>query len=627
MLAVGLTGGIGSGKSAVADLLVERGAVLIDADQVARDVVAPGGPAYQPLIDRFGPGILDADGTIDRKALAAIAFADDESRLALNAITHPAIGIAMIQARDALADTDDIVVLAIPLLTAVHRETVKLHKVVVVDTPTDIALERLLSQRGFDRADAEARIRAQISREERVKEADYVLDNSGDRAALEAEVATLWDWLRGGRLGTAGARLNCHTPRVASRGHARIRGRLALPALGRPAHGHHRAGGRRAPGRPLPDAAGHHRLGQDGDDRLDDRAGPAPDPHHRAQQVAGRPALLRAAGALPQEPGRVLRLLLRLLPARGVPADDGHLHREGLVHQRRDRPAPPRHDLVAPHAARRHRGGVGVVHLRPGLARRVPGPHPRREGRRAGGPARHAAPPRRPAVRPQRREPGARHLPGAGRHGGDPPGLRGAGAPRRDVRRHHRPHRALRRHDRGDGGGDGGRGRLRRHALRHRRRHHPARRGVDRGGAAGAPAVLREGGQAARGPAPAGADRARPRDAGRDRRLLGRRELQPPPRRPGAGRDALHAPRLLPQGLPLRDRREPRRRPAAARAVRRRQVPQGRAGRARLPAALGPGQPAAPLRGVHRAGAPVRLRLGHAGRLRARALRRRWWSR
>ncbi len=195
MLAVGLTGGIGSGKSAVADLLVERGAVLIDADQVARDVVAPGGPAYQPLVDRFGPEILDADGTIDRKALAAVAFANEENRLELNAITHPAIGIAMIQARDALADTDKIVVLAIPLLTALHRETVKLHKVVVVDTPTDVALERLLSQRGFDRADAEARIRAQISREERVKEADYVLDNSGDRAALEAGVAALWEWL------------------------------------------------------------------------------------------------------------------------------------------------------------------------------------------------------------------------------------------------------------------------------------------------------------------------------------------------------------------------------------------------------------------------------------------------
>ncbi len=196
MLAVGLTGGIGSGKSAVADLLVERGAVLIDADEVARDVVTPGGPAYQPLIDRFGTGIVAADGTIDRPALAAVAFADEESRLALNAITHPAIGIEMLAQRDAHEGTDDIVVLAIPLLTAVHRETVRLDEVVVVDCPTDVALERLLTQRGFDRSDAEARIRAQISREERCAEADYVLDNSGDRTALETEVAKLWDWLQ-----------------------------------------------------------------------------------------------------------------------------------------------------------------------------------------------------------------------------------------------------------------------------------------------------------------------------------------------------------------------------------------------------------------------------------------------
>ena len=128
------------------------------------------------MIEHFGPGILAPDGTIDRKALAAVAFADDETRLALNAITHPAIGLAMIAgARAAFEGTDAIVVLAIPLLTAVHRDTVKLHKVVVVDCPTDVALERLLTQRGFDRADAEARIRAQISREERIKEADYVL--------------------------------------------------------------------------------------------------------------------------------------------------------------------------------------------------------------------------------------------------------------------------------------------------------------------------------------------------------------------------------------------------------------------------------------------------------------------
>jgi dephospho-CoA kinase len=195
MLAVGLTGGIGSGKSAVADLLAERGAVLIDADQVARDVVAPGGPAYQPVVDRFGTGILTPDGTIDRKALAAVAFADEETRLELNALTHPPIGMAMVRARDALKDTDSIVILAIPLLTAVHRDTVGLDTVVVVDAPTDVALERLVAQRGFERVDAEARIRAQISRAERVKDADYVLDNSGDWANLEAEVAKLWEWL------------------------------------------------------------------------------------------------------------------------------------------------------------------------------------------------------------------------------------------------------------------------------------------------------------------------------------------------------------------------------------------------------------------------------------------------
>jgi dephospho-CoA kinase len=179
----------------VAELLVARGAVLIDADQLARDVVAPGGPAYQPLIDKFGQGIVAPDGTIDRPALAAVAFADDAARSELNAITHPAIGVAMLEARAAQAETDHIVVLAIPLLTALHRETMQLDKVVVVDSPIEVALERLLSQRGMDRADAEARIRAQISREERVQGADYVLDNSGDRAALETEVARLWDWL------------------------------------------------------------------------------------------------------------------------------------------------------------------------------------------------------------------------------------------------------------------------------------------------------------------------------------------------------------------------------------------------------------------------------------------------
>ena len=239
-------------------------------------------------------------------------------------------------------------------------------------------------------------------------------------------------------------------------------------------------------GDPYQTLAGDHRLGQDGDHRLDDRAGPAPDAHHRAQQVAGRPALLGAAGAVPEEPGGVLRLLLRLLPARGLPPDDRHLHREGLVDQRRDRPAAPRHHVLAAHAARRHRGGLGLVHLRLGLARGVPRPHPGRGGGRAARPAGHAAAAGRPAVRPQRREPRPRHLPGPGRHRRDPPRLRGAGPPGGALRGHRRADRALRRAHRGDGGGDGGRGGLRRHPLRHRRRDHPARRRHHRGRAAGA---------------------------------------------------------------------------------------------------------------------------------------------
>ena len=195
MLAVGLTGGIGSGKSAAADLLVARGAVLIDADAVAREVVAPGGPAYGPLVERFGDGVLAPDGTVDRAAVAALAFGDPGALADLNAITHPAIGIEMITRKEAMAGTDAVVVLAIPLLTAAHRETVGLDAVVVVDCPVEIALDRLVGPRGMDRSDAEARIAAQVSREERLHDADFVIDNSSTLDHLVAEVDRCWGWL------------------------------------------------------------------------------------------------------------------------------------------------------------------------------------------------------------------------------------------------------------------------------------------------------------------------------------------------------------------------------------------------------------------------------------------------
>jgi dephospho-CoA kinase len=192
MLTVGLTGGIGAGKSAVADLLSEHGAVLIDADRIAREVVEPGGPAYQPLVDRFGPAIVDADGKIDRPALAAIVFPDPAALADLNAITHPAIGAEMARRKDAATGTDAVVVLDIPLLRAEHRETMSLDSVVVVDTPVETALTRLVEIRGMSKEDAEARMAAQVSREDRLSGADLVVDNSQDLDHLRAEVDRVW---------------------------------------------------------------------------------------------------------------------------------------------------------------------------------------------------------------------------------------------------------------------------------------------------------------------------------------------------------------------------------------------------------------------------------------------------
>ncbi|MCL5445732.1 MAG: dephospho-CoA kinase [Actinobacteria bacterium] len=195
MYAIGLTGGIGAGKSAVAELLVEKGAVLIDADEIARDVVEPGAAGYEALIERFGDGILDSSGLVDRAAVARLVFDDKKALADLNAITHPAIGVEMIQRRNALEHTDKVVIMAIPLLKPEHREAVGLGAVVVVDCPTEIAIERLVSLRGFDRQDAMARVAAQISREERLAGADYVVDNSGSLQELLRQVEGLWEWI------------------------------------------------------------------------------------------------------------------------------------------------------------------------------------------------------------------------------------------------------------------------------------------------------------------------------------------------------------------------------------------------------------------------------------------------
>lgn len=192
MLGVGLTGGVGSGKSTVARRLADHGAVLIDADQVAREVVAPGEPAYEALLQRFGPAVVAADGTIDRPALAAVAFADAGALADLNAITHPAVGATMLARRSGPHPDGAVVVCDIPLLRAEHRHVLQLDLVVVVDCPVDVALDRLVTYRGMDLDDARARVAAQITRQERTVGADVVIDNSGTLDQLLEATDRLW---------------------------------------------------------------------------------------------------------------------------------------------------------------------------------------------------------------------------------------------------------------------------------------------------------------------------------------------------------------------------------------------------------------------------------------------------
>jgi dephospho-CoA kinase len=191
LLLVGLTGGIGAGKSTVAELLAARGAVIIDADQVARAVVDPGQPALDKLVERFGEGILDADGRLDRGALAKLVFGDDEARRDLEAITHPAINDEFSR-RVVEAPTDAIVVLDVPLLAESEQARKRPYQtVIVVEAPRDVRLERL-EARGVDRADAEARMAAQAGDEERRKIATHVVDNARDRADLERQIDEVW---------------------------------------------------------------------------------------------------------------------------------------------------------------------------------------------------------------------------------------------------------------------------------------------------------------------------------------------------------------------------------------------------------------------------------------------------
>ena len=195
---VGLTGGVGSGKSTVAALLAERGAVVIDADRIAREVVEPGQPAYQAVVERFGPGVLLPDGHLDRPALAAIVFNDDGAREALNAIVHPAVAARSTELMS-VAPADGVVVYDVPLL-AESPGRYSFDAVVVVQADPELRVSRL-EDRGMAREDAVARMAAQATDEQRRAIADEIVTNDGTFSQLREQVEAVWERLLARRSG------------------------------------------------------------------------------------------------------------------------------------------------------------------------------------------------------------------------------------------------------------------------------------------------------------------------------------------------------------------------------------------------------------------------------------------
>jgi len=191
MILLGLTGGIGSGKSSVAQLLSARGAIVIDSDAIAREMQAAESPLLAQLVERFGD-VLNEDGSLNRAQLASIVFPSPENVKALNAIMHPAIGKEMSRRLDEQRTTNNLVVLDIPLLVENPRKG--LSGVLVVDIDTELAVERVVKHRGMDADDVRARISRQSTREQRVAIADRIIDNSGSREDLERQVEDAWHW-------------------------------------------------------------------------------------------------------------------------------------------------------------------------------------------------------------------------------------------------------------------------------------------------------------------------------------------------------------------------------------------------------------------------------------------------
>lgn len=195
MLLIGLTGGIGSGKSTVSAGFRSRGAEVIDADAIVHDLQRPGQPVLEAMVERFGPQIVDGEGELRRKDVADLVFGDDLALADLSAIVHPAVGAEIGRRLELHGETDAIVVLDVPLLVESGRAD--MAALVVVDLDPELAIARLVAHRDFSEADARARVARQASRAERVARADVVIDNSGDLQDLERQVADAWAWIQG----------------------------------------------------------------------------------------------------------------------------------------------------------------------------------------------------------------------------------------------------------------------------------------------------------------------------------------------------------------------------------------------------------------------------------------------
>ena len=192
MILVGLTGGIGSGKSTVSQLLADRGAIIIDGDAIARALQRSGTAVFAAMVERFGD-VVASDGELDRAKIASIVFADAVALADLNKIVHPAIGVEMMRRIGELRDTDAIAILDFPLLAESPRKG--LSGVIVVDVDPEIAIDRVVRDRGMKASDVRARIDKQASRKDRLAIADRVLDNSGTKDDLIRQVDEAWEWI------------------------------------------------------------------------------------------------------------------------------------------------------------------------------------------------------------------------------------------------------------------------------------------------------------------------------------------------------------------------------------------------------------------------------------------------